>query len=164
MTATGTEAISLAQLKDYADNQSATGESEYTYRHTMLTNMPSTHGRFKTQSISASGYGNPYAALCFNENELILECAVSAQSQKIGIAITSDTGQIHCLTAGNSNSESYPVYQCVPYTVYGNVSNTGNTVLLVSKSENTITIESTLNLPGANIVLFPRLRFYLTDE
>lgn len=162
MTATGNEAVTVSQLKDYADNQSSGGGSGYTYRHTMLTNLPSTHGNFKLQALSSSDYGNSYVALCFNENELILECAVSAQQQAIGITITSDTRQIHCLAAGNSNSESYPVYQCVPYVDYGDESRSGNAVFIVSKSENTLTVELTRR--GAGCVVFPRLRFYLTDE
>ena len=75
MTATGTEAVSLAQLKDYADNQSAGGGGAVSLldsAHTITLTTPLTCGSWQ---ISITGLNTQLRVSgLYDEKRLLLKC------------------------------------------------------------------------------------------
>ena len=85
MTATGNEAVSLEQLKDYADSQPSGGGSGYTYVTAGLSTSSSTFGNWVLTALrSGSSFSDSNIAICYNDSELVLEFVSTADISKNG--------------------------------------------------------------------------------
>lgn len=165
MTATGNEAVSLEQLKDYADNQSAGGGgSGYTYEYLALTSTALTYGNWKLERVSSSRYADPRLSICYNDNELTIEgVTVLNEGYKWGVTVSSNSGNVHFLGASNSAQETYPMYAAAPCTSDANTAASSVMLLEITKNGNVLTVDSPMTF-GYAVSAYPRLKFYITED
>lgn len=163
MTATGNEAVSIAQLKDYAANQSAGGGSRYTYEYIVLT-ATSTLGNWVLTRVSGTDSGVPRMSICYNENELTIESVLTTKTWMAwGVEVSSLAGKVHFLGASDLSQETYPTYVATPYTDTDAHAQTGVLSLKVTKQNDVITVSNS-TLRNYKAAAYPKLKFYITED
>lgn len=163
MTATGNEAVSVAQLKDYAGNQSAGSGSGYTYKIARLSKSSSKFGKWTLRGGAGPYLSDPIVAICYNDSELVLECVSTvADTGTWNLTVTNNAGTVHFLGVARSSEESYPMFIAVPYTAYSDDTDiTGTGKMEISKSGNTLSVRPTFSQNGQWLIASTHLRFYV---